>query len=145
MPLQRPPEILLVDDNETDRFLTEEALRGLGEAVNINGVEDGDLCMSYLRRQGPYHGAARPDLILLDLNMPRMGGRRVMAELAADVTLRSIPVVVLTTSDSEGDRLDLYGLRCSSYIVKPVDFEAFRHAIRRLWDYWFRTVSLPPR
>ena len=99
--------------------------------------------MEFLRNQGAYARKPRPDLVLLDLNMPRMDGREVLAEIVRDERLRSLPVVVLTTSDSQEDVLASYNLRCSSYIVKPVDFEQFSRVVQGITDYWFTLVVLP--
>lgn len=100
--------------------------------------------MAFLRREAPYTDAPRPDLILLDLNMPRMDGREVLAEIDKDEALSQIPVVVLTSSDADSDVLASYRLSCSSYIVKPVDFEQFSRVVRGIGDYWFTLVVLPP-
>lgn len=99
--------------------------------------------MRFLRKQGQYAGAPAPDMVLLDLNMPKMDGREVLAEIVKDETLRLLPVVILTTSAEEREILDMYRLRCSSYIVKPVDFDQFLAAIRLIGDYWFTVVVLP--
>jgi CheY-like chemotaxis protein len=101
--------------------------------------------MAFLRKQGQYSDAPTPDLILLDLNMPRMGGREVLAEMATDDALNSIPVVVLTTSENEPEVQQSYALRCNSYIVKPVDFQKFQGVIASIADYWFSVVVLPTR
>lgn len=140
----RPAEILLVEDNENDVFLTEQGFKKAKFLVNLHHVKDGVECMAFLRRQGEYADAPRPDLILLDLNMPRMDGREVLAELVADDRLRHLPVVILTTSSDEQEILTMYELRCSSYIVKPVDFEQFQRVVQLISDYWFTVVVLPP-
>ena len=101
--------------------------------------------MAFLRKDGRYSDAPTPDLILLDLNMPVMDGREVMAEIVKDQQLRKLSVVILTTSNGARDILDMYNLRCSSYIVKPVDFTQFRRVIQQLSDYWFTVVVLPPK
>jgi CheY-like chemotaxis protein len=111
--------------------------------LNLHHVMDGDECMAFLRKQGKYANAPTPDLILLDLNMPRMGGREVLAEMVADENLNAIPVVVLTTSSQDEEVLRMYKLRCSSYIVKPVDFEQFLLVVRSIAKYWFTVVVLP--
>jgi chemotaxis family two-component system response regulator Rcp1 len=111
--------------------------------LNLYHVRDGEECLAFLRKQGRYSKATTPDLILLDLNMPRMDGREVLAEVVADKTLNAIPVVVLTTSAHEAEILKLYKLRCSSYIVKPVDFEQFLRSVRLIAEYWFTVVVLP--
>lgn len=139
----RPAEILLVEDNENDVLLTQEAFRKAKFAVKIHHVTDGIDCMAFLRKEGKFAGMPLPDLILLDLNMPRMDGREVLAEIVADEKLRHLPVVILTTSSDEQEILAMYNLRASSYIVKPVDFEQFQRVIKLLTDYWFTVVVLP--
>jgi two-component system, chemotaxis family, response regulator Rcp1 len=139
----RPAEILLVEDNDDDVELTDWAFKKAKLAINLHRVKDGVECMTFLHKQDEYTVMPTPDLILLDLNMPRKGGREVMQEMVADELLRSIPVVILTTSDDEKEILSLYKLRCSSYIVKPVDFDQFTRAIQTMADYWFTVVVLP--
>lgn len=139
----RPAEILLVEDNEDDVMLTRLAFKQAGVAVRLHHVRDGEEGMAFLRRQGKYADVATPDLILLDLNMPRKDGREVLAEIATDENLRHLPVVILTTSAAQRDVIGLYRLRASSYIVKPVDFGRFQQAIRSLHEYWFGVVTLP--
>lgn len=141
--LGRPAEILLVEDNESDVELTRLGFEHAKFLVNLNHVGDGEECMAFLRKQGNHADAPTPDLILLDLNMPRMGGQEVLAEIAHDDRLKHIPVVVLTTSDADADILQAYRLRCSSYIVKPIDFDNFARVIRGITDYWFTLVVLP--
>jgi len=142
-PSARPIEILLVEDNENDVILTREGFKNSKLLVNMHHVPDGEECMDFLRKQGKYAEAPTPDLILLDLNMPRMDGREVMAEIAGDERLRHLPVVILTTSAEDSEILKMYRLRCSSYIVKPVSFESFIPAIQSLANYWFTVVVLP--
>jgi CheY-like chemotaxis protein len=139
----RAAEILLVEDNDNDVALTRESFKRCKILVNLHHVNDGEDCMAFLRKQGEYATAPTPDLILLDLNMPRMDGREVLAEIVADETLSSIPVVVLTTSSDEMEVLKMYKLRCSSYIVKPLDFDQFLQAVRLIAEYWFTVVVLP--
>ncbi len=139
----RPAEILLAEDNENDVELTRLAFKRCKLMLNLHHVPDGDECMAFLRKQGKYSNAPTPDLILLDLNMPRMDGREVLAEVVADKTLNAIPVVVLTTSAQDVEIQKMYKLRCSSYIVKPVDFEQFLHAVGLIAEYWFTVVVLP--
>ena len=141
----REAVVLLVEDNLDHVFLTRESFDAAKLRVNLHHVESGDLCMAFLRRLPPYQDAPRPDLILLDLHMPRMDGFEVMAEIAKDEALRNLPVVVLTTSAESLDVSRMYGLRCSSYLTKPVDFESFTAAIRDLGNYWFNLVVLPQR
>ena len=139
----RPAEILLVEDNENDVILTREGFRRSKLLVNLHCVRDGEGCMEFLRRQGKYAEAPMPDLVLLDMNMPRMNGREVLEAIVADENLKHIPVIVLTTSVAEQDICQMYKLRCSGYIVKPVDFERFAEILRRFSDYWFTVVVLP--
>lgn len=141
----RPAEILLVEDNENDVFLTRKAFERAKLAVNLHLAKDGEECMEFLRRQGSHAGAPVPDIILLDLNMPRMDGREVLAEMVKDEALRHIPVVILTTSADDAEIRRMYELRCSSYIVKPVDFDGFMAAIRSFADYWITVVVLPSK
>lgn len=139
----RPAEILLVEDNENDVVLTRRGFKTSAFPVNLHHVSDGVECMAFLRRQDPYASAPSPDLILLDLNMPRMDGREVLAEIVADERLRCLPVVILTTSSEEREILNMYRLRCSTYIVKPIDFQEFRRLIRLITEYWFTAAALP--
>jgi len=139
----RPAEILLVEDNEDDVFLTRMAFEQAKLIVNLHHVDDGEKCMAFLRKQPPYADAPTPDLILLDLNLPVMDGREVLAEIVKDEALKHLAVVVLTTSYEAEDIATMYKLRCNSYITKPVDFEKFVDAVRKLQDYWFTVVILP--
>jgi CheY-like chemotaxis protein len=141
----RPVEILLVEDNPGDARLTQEALKEgkVNNALHI--VQDGVEAMAFLRGEGRYANAARPDLILLDLNLPRKGGREVLEELKADPALRVIPVVVLTTSSSDEDILKSYHLQANCYITKPVGFNEFMDIIRSIENFWLTMVSLPPK
>lgn len=141
----RLAEVLLVEDNPLDVELTVEAFSDARLAVNLHHVEDGEACLAFLRKQGEYADRPTPDLILLDMNMPRLNGREVLAEIVKDEALRSLPVVVLTTSSNEKDILDMYNLRCSSYLVKPVDFDKFKQVIQQLQEHWFSLVVLPRR
>lgn len=139
----RPAEILLVEDNDNDVELTRIGFKRTHLSINLHHVPDGVECMAFLHKEGQYAGVPTPDLILLDLNMPRMNGREVLEAISQDDGLRHLPVVVLTTSDAESDVLSSYKLRCSSYIVKPVDFENFARVVQSLTDYWFTLVVLP--
>jgi len=137
-------EILLVEDNPGDVRLTEEALKE-GKVVNrLNVVQDGVEALAYLRKEGEYASAETPDLILLDLNLPKKDGREVLAEVKEDPDLRMIPVVVLTTSRDEQDILKSYDLHANCYITKPVDFEQFIGVVRAIEDFWLSVVKLPP-
>ena len=139
----RPAEILLVEDNDDDVELMRIGFERAHFAANLHHVSNGEDCMAFLRKERGYEDRPRPDLVLLDLNMPRMDGREVLAEIVRDEQLRSLPVVVLTTSDSQEDVLASYNLRCSSYIVKPVDFHQFSRVVQGITDYWFTLVVLP--
>ena len=140
-----PIEILLVEDNEPDILLTQEAFRDARIANCLHVARDGVEALAFLRREPPFEDAARPDVILLDINMPRMGGLEMLREVKADEELRTIPVVVLTTSQADEDILRSYQSHASSYIVKPVGFENFHQAIRAFETYWLSFVRLPPR
>lgn len=139
----RTPNILLVEDNENDVILTRKSFQKNQLAINLHHVENGEKCMEFLRKQGDYRDAPTPDLILLDLNMPLMDGREVLAELVVDEQLSHLPVIILTTSDNDRDVLKMYQLRCNSYITKPVNYKDFMAIVRQIWDYWFKTVELP--
>ena len=139
----RPAEVLLAEDNDDDVELTRQGFRLAKLLVNLHRVGDGEQCLAFLRKQGEYENVPTPDLILLDLNMPKMSGREVLAEIVKDEHLRSLPVVVLTTSEQEEEVLKLYKMRCSSYIVKPVDFDKFLKVVRTIAEYWFTVVVLP--
>ncbi|MGH8500947.1 MAG: response regulator [Gammaproteobacteria bacterium] len=139
----RPAEILVIEDNEDDVMLTRLAFKQASVAVRLHHVGDGEEGMAFLRKQREYAAMPTPDLILLDLNMPRKDGREVLTEIAADERLRHLPVIILTTSAAQRDIIGLYRLRANSYIVKPIDFARFQHTIRSLHEYWFGVVALP--
>ena len=139
----RIAEILLVDDNEDDVYLTREAFDAASLRVNLHHVDNGEKCLQFLRKQGPYANVPSPDLILLDMHMPVMDGHEVLKEIVKDDKLRHLPVVVLTTSYEAADIQKMYGLRCSSYITKPVDFDNFVKAIGQLAGYWLTVVVMP--
>ena len=139
----RPAEILLAEDNENDVELTRQGFKRCKLVLNLHHVKDGEECMAFLRKQGKYSNAPTPDLLLLDLNMPRMDGREVLAEMVVDETLNAIPVVVLTTSAQDEEIVKMYKMRCSSYIIKPIDFDQFLHVVRSIAEYWFTVVVLP--
>lgn len=141
----RPVEILLAEDNPGDVKLTEKALEKGKVMNNLHVVSDGVEAMEYLRQEGKYESAPRPDLLLLDLNMPRMDGQEVLAEMKSDEDLRRIPVVVLTSSGAEEDILESYDLHANAYLTKPVDFSGFVDIIGRIEDFWLRVVKRPPR
>lgn len=136
-------EVLLVEDNPGDVRLTREALKDGRLLNNLSVVGDGVEALSFLRRQGKFVEAALPDLILLDLNLPKKDGREVLAEIKADPALRRIPVVVLTTSSAEEDILKTYDLHANCYITKPVDLEQFMRVIKSIEDFWVSVVKLP--
>jgi CheY-like chemotaxis protein len=139
----RPIEILLVEDNPGDARLTQEALKEGKVRNNLHMARDGVEAMAFLRREGAYDDKPRPDLVLLDLNLPRKDGREVLAEMKADPELRLIPVVVLTTSEAEQDVLRTYELCANCYITKPVDLEKFITIVRGIEDFWLTIVRLP--
>lgn len=140
----QPIDILLVEDNPGDVRLTQEALKEGRVANSLAVVEDGVEALAYLRNQGDYRDATRPDLILLDLNLPRKDGREVLAEIKADAELRRIPVVILTTSTAEQDILKTYDLHANCYITKPVDLDQFIHVVQTIESFWLTVVKLPP-
>jgi chemotaxis family two-component system response regulator Rcp1 len=139
----QPVEFLLVEDSPGDVRLTREALREGKIRNNLSVVPDGVEALAFLRREGRYANAPRPDVILLDLNLPRMGGREVLAAIKEDSQLRRIPVVILTTSNDEQDILRAYDLHANCYITKPVDFEQFITVIRAIEGFWLTVVTLP--
>ena len=139
----RPVEILLVEDNPADVRLTREALNSDRLWNRLSVARDGVEAMAYLRREGRFAAAALPDLILLDLNLPRKDGREVLAEIKADPRLMRIPVVVLTTSDAEDDILKTYGLHANCYITKPADLRQFMKVLKSIEDFWLAIVKLP--
>jgi len=138
-------EVLLVDDNPADVRLTLEAFRERQSETRFNVVGDGLEAVNFLRRQGKYAQAPRPDLILLDLNMPRLDGCGVLAHIKGDEELKRIPVVMLTTSAADSDVLRCYNLHVNSYITKPADLESFLEVVERLRTFWFGVVQLPPK
>ncbi len=137
-------EILLVEDNPADVRLTQEALKEEKIHNNLNVVSDGVEAMQFLRREGKYATAVRPDLILLDLNLPRKDGREVLQDIKKDDKLKSIPVVVLTMSDAERDVLQTYKLHANCYIQKPLDLIQFSKVVKSIQDFWLTIVKLPP-
>ncbi|MEW6420484.1 MAG: response regulator [Deinococcota bacterium] len=139
-----PIEILLVEDSEPDILLTEEAFAAAGVTNRLHLARDGVEALDFLRQVGEYADAPRPDVILLDINMPRMNGMEVLAELKRDPQLMTIPVIVLTTSQADEDILRSYQAHAASYVVKPIDFEHFYQAIHALGRYMLSVVRLPP-
>jgi CheY-like chemotaxis protein len=141
--IEKPIEILLVEDNAADVRLTQEALKEGKVRNNLHVARDGMEALEFLRRQGKFNDATRPDLILLDLNLPRRDGREVLADIKSDPDLKMIPVVVLTTSSAEADILRSYKLHANCYITKPVDLEQFVNVVKSIDDFWLTVVRLP--
>jgi len=139
----RPIQVLMVEDNPDDVDLTREALKDAKVHCDMHVVEDGVEALDFLRRQGRYGAAVRPDIILLDLNLPRRDGREVLTEIKTDGNLLSIPVVVITTSAAEEDILRAYNNHVNCYITKPVDFDQFVKVVKSIEDFWFTVVKLP--
>jgi CheY-like chemotaxis protein len=135
--------LLLVEDNAGDIRLTREAFKGSSLPIQLSVVEDGEQALAFLRHQRNYVNAPRPDLILLDLNLPRKPGHEVLAEIKTDDNLKRIPVVILTTSDDDRDILTSYNLRANCYITKPVDFRRFITLVKSIENFWFNVVRLP--
>ena len=140
----RPVEILLVEDNPGDERLTREALKEGKVYSNLHWVKDGVEAMQFLRRQGKYTAVPRPDIILLDLNLPKKDGREVLQDIKNDGDLKRIPVVVLTTSKAEEDVLRTYNLHANCYVTKPVDLEKFMVVVKTIDSFWLTVVTLPP-
>lgn len=138
-----PIEVLLVEDNPGDVRLTREALRDGKVHNNLSVAPDGVEALAFLRREGKYAEAPRPDVILLDLNLPRKDGREVLEEIKGDPALRNIPVVILTSSEAERDIAQAYALHANCYVTKPVDLDQFIHVVRSIEDFWFSIVKLP--
>jgi CheY-like chemotaxis protein len=139
-----PIEILLVEDDPGDVLITREAIDSSKFANNLNVVNNGEEALAYLRREAPFESAARPGLILLDLNLPRLDGREVLAVIKADSDLRRIPVVVLTTSSADEDIVRSYDLHANAYVTKPVDFDQFMSVVRQIDEFFISIVTLPP-
>ncbi len=138
-------DVLLVEDDPGDVLMTREAFEENKVANRLAVVSDGESAMAYLRKEGSFADAPTPDLVLLDLNLPRMDGREVLAAMKGDDALRSIPVVVLTTSEAEEDVLRSYALHANAYVTKPVDFERFIDVVRQIDDFFVQVVRLPSR
>lgn len=137
--------ILLVEDNPGDVRLTKEALRDSKVLNQLNVVSDGVEAMAYLRKQGSHARAARPDLILLDLNLPKKDGRQVLEEIKTDANLKAIPVVILTSSKAEEDIAKSYAHHANCYVAKPIGLDAFVSAVKAIEDFWLSIVKLPPK
>ena len=138
-----PIQVLLVEDSPGDVRLTQEAFRDANRSINLNVASDGVEAMAFLRREGVHHNAPRPDLILLDLNLPKMDGREVLAHIKEDAGLKTIPTVVLTTSDAEADIVRSYQLQANCYLTKPVQLDAFESLVKSVNDFWLTKVKLP--
>jgi len=138
-----PINVLLVEDSPGDVRLTQEALREANRAIHLHVAVDGVEAMAFLKREGRYVRAPRPDLILLDLNLPKMDGREVLAAIKADEGLRTIPTIILTTSEAEADITKSYQLRANCFLSKPVELEAFESLVKSINDFWLTKAKLP--
>jgi CheY-like chemotaxis protein len=138
-----PIDVLLVEDSPGDVRLTQEALWDANRAIRLHVAVDGVEAMAFLKREGRYLRAARPDLILLDLNLPKMDGREVLAQIKADESLRTIPTIILTTSEAEADITKSYQLRANCFLSKPVELEAFESLVKSINDFWLTKAKLP--
>lgn len=138
-----PYSILVVEDSPADANILRQFLLDYDPGSSVTVVTDGEQAMGYLRREAPFTGSATPHLIFLDLNLPRMDGREVLRAAKSDAALRGIPIVVMTTSSSEHDISECYGLHASGYVVKPFDIDEFLVTMRRVCDYWYAAVALP--
>lgn len=142
---RRPIEVLLVEDDPGDVLMTREALSERAHANRLNVVGDGVEALAYVRKEGQFGDAVRPDLVVLDLNLPRRGGREVLADMKSDPDLRGIPVVVLSTSSAESDVLESYLLHANAFVTKPVDYDSFVAAVQQIDDFFTGLVRLPHR
>jgi len=138
-----PIDVLLVEDSPGDVRLTQEALRDANRAIRLHVAVDGVEAMAFLKREGRHLRAPRPDLILLDLNLPKMDGREVLAQIKADENLRTIPTIILTTSEAEADVTKSYQLRANCFLSKPVELEAFESLVKSINDFWLTKAKLP--
>jgi chemotaxis family two-component system response regulator Rcp1 len=143
--LGRPLQVLLIEDSPGDVRLTQEAFRDANMSVQLHVVSDGVEAMSFLRHEGVHAHAPRPDLILLDLNLPKMDGREVLGHIKADAGLKTIPTVILTTSESEADIIKSYQLQANCYLSKPVQLDAFESLVKSINDFWLIKTKLPPQ
>jgi chemotaxis family two-component system response regulator Rcp1 len=139
----RPLQVLLVEDSPGDVRLMQEAFRDVDETIRLHVATEGVEAMAFLRREGVYQHVPRPDFIILDLNLPKMDGREVLAQIKADADLKTIPTVVLTTSEADSDILRSYQLQANCYLCKPVQLEAFEFLVKSLNDFWMNHVKLP--
>ena len=138
-----PTEVLLVEDSPGDVRLTQEAFRDANQSIRLHVASDGVEAMAFLRREGVHAGAPRPDIILLDLNLPKMDGREVLAHIKEDENLMTIPIVILTTSETEVDIVKSYQLRANCYLSKPVQLDEFERLVKSINDFWLTEVKLP--
>jgi two-component system, chemotaxis family, response regulator Rcp1 len=138
-------QVLLVEDSPGDVRLTREAFRDANVSIKLHVVSDGVEAIAFLRQEAPHANAPRPDLILLDLNLPKMDGREVLAQIKADENLKTIPTVILTTSEAEADIVKSYQLQANSYLSKPVEFDAFESLVKSINDFWLIRAKLPQR
>jgi CheY-like chemotaxis protein len=141
----KPIQILLVEDNPDDIVLTREAIGDARIANELNAVMDGEAAMAYLRKEGEFADAPRPDIVILDLNLPKKDGREVLREIRAEPNLTSLPIIVLSTSGAEDDIVGAYAEHVNAYIQKPVDFDEFLRVVRSMEEFWLSIVKLPPR
>jgi chemotaxis family two-component system response regulator Rcp1 len=139
----KPIDVLLVEDSAGDVRLTQEALRDANRRIHLHVASDGAEAMAFLRREGVHVASPRPDLILLDLNLPKMDGRQVLAQIKADESLKTIPTIILTTSEAEADILKSYQLQANCFLSKPVQLEDFENLVRSINDFWLTKVKLP--
>ncbi|MBM4152006.1 MAG: response regulator [Kiritimatiellaceae bacterium] len=144
MAMYRSAEILLIEDNPGDVRLTQEALKENKIRHNLSVAKDGVEAIKFLRKLPGYESSSRPDIILLDLNLPKKDGREVLSEIKSDVSLRSIPVVILTTSDAEDDVAKAYHMHANCYVRKPIDLNRFIDVVKVIENFWLSTVELPP-
>jgi chemotaxis family two-component system response regulator Rcp1 len=140
-----PIEVLLIEDSPGDVRLTKEVLRDANRSVHLHVVSDGVEAMAFLRHEGAHVRAPRPDLILLDLNLPKMDGREVLGQIKADVVLKTIPTIILTTSEEEADIVNSYQLHANCYLSKPVQLDAFESLVKSINDFWLTKVKFPPQ
>ena len=137
--------VLLIEDSPGDVRLTKEAFRDANPSIHLHVASDGVEAMAFLKREGKFANVSRPDLILLDLNLPKMDGREVLAQIKGDESLATIPTVILTTSEAEVDILTSYELRANSYLCKPVQLDAFENLVKSINDFWLTRAKLPPQ
>ena len=138
-----PIQVLLVEDSPGDVRLTREAFQDANQAIELHVAQDGVEAMAFLNQEPPHGNAPRPDLILLDLNLPRMDGREVLARIKADANLKTIPTIILTTSEAEADIVKSYQLQANAYVTKPVQLDEFEELVRSINDFWLTRVTLP--